>query len=161
MRIFLRMLSPFIIYLLLEKIYSRTLYRERRKNIWTIGILLTVVASVVMLISCQFKYGIIVIGSESMTGSINKGDAIIFKRYDDGLIKNGQVIIFDCNNIKTVHRVIDRVSINGETRYTTKGDYNKDADGGYRTKENIYGLVKIKIKYIGLPTLWFRSLFGK
>jgi len=42
---------------------------------------------ITMLISCQFKYGILVIGSESMTGTINVGDAVIYESYNNETIK--------------------------------------------------------------------------
>jgi signal peptidase I len=161
MRTFLRMLSPFIIYLILENTYAKSFYRNRHKNIFGSAVLLVLVTLLIMLISCQFKFGIIVIGSDSMTGTINRGDAVIFERYEGQLIDVGQVVMFEYNDIKTVHRIVGRQSINGEVRYYTKGDSNKKEDSGYRVADNIDGIVKLKIKYIGLPTLWFRSLFGK
>lgn len=164
LRTFLRMLYPFIIYLVMERTYAKTSFaishKDKRKSfLWT-SVLLVVVTLMIMLISCQFKYGIVVIGSESMTGTINKGDAIIYEQFkNNSLIKKGQVIIFDYNNIKTVHRVVEIKNVNGENRYYTQGDANNSLDTDYRTVNDINGLVKIKIKYIGLPTLWLRSLF--
>ena len=67
--------------------------------------------------------------------------------------------MFVYNDIKTIHRVVEIKNINGEVRYYTKGDANEDYDTGYRLIEDIEGLVRIKIKYIGIPTLWVRSLF--
>lgn len=164
LRTFLRMLYPFIIYLVMERTYAKTSFalshKDKKKNIFWTSILLVVVTLMIMLISCQFKYGIVVIGSESMTGTINKGDAIIYEQYkNNSIIKKGQVIIFDYNNIKTVHRVIEIKNVNGENRYYTKGDANGSEDTEYRTLNDIQGLVKLRIKYIGLPTLWLRSLF--
>ena len=95
-----------------------------------------------------------------MTGTINMGDAVIFEKYNEQTIKKGQVIIFDYNGIETVHRVIEIKKVNGEYRYYTKGDANKIQDGGYILEDKIYGLVKLKIKYIGYPTLWLRKLFS-
>ena len=159
LRTFLRMISPYIIYLILDKTYSRSFYKERKRYVGWSSILLVGVVLVIMLVSCQFKYGVIVVGSESMTGSINKGDVVLFERYDGGILDTGEVIIFDYNNIKTIHRIVDKSSVNGEIRYTTKGDSNKKEDSGYRTSEDIKGVVKLKVKYIGRLTLWFRSLF--
>ena len=62
--------------------------------------------------------------------------------------------------MSTIHRVVEIKNINGEVRYFTKGDANKSYDGGYRTEADINGLVKLKIKYIGWPTLWLRRLFN-
>lgn len=162
---FLRMLFPFLIYMVLERTYARNTFvvsfKDKKKNVVSTLLLLIGVTAVIMLISCQFKYGIVVIGTSSMTGTINRGDAIIYERYDHNkLIKKGQIIVFDYNGLKTIHRVVEIKNINGTTRYFTKGDANKDMDDGYRLLNNIDGLVRLRIKYIGLPTLWLRSLFN-
>ena len=68
---------------------------------------------ITMLISCQFRYGILVIGSESMTGTINKGDAVVFESYEGQLLQTGQIIIFDYNGIQTVQRIVEIKKING------------------------------------------------
>jgi signal peptidase I len=160
---FLRMIYPFIIYLILENTYAKSNlavgYRTRKKNIVSTTIALAVTAGLVMLISCQFRFGIVVIGSESMTGTLNVGDAIIYERYDGGQIQNGQIVIFDTKGFKTIHRIIKISNIDGETRYITKGDANKEQDKDYITKKDIVGLVKLRVKYIGWPTLWLRKLF--
>ena len=51
-------------------------------------------------------------------------------------------------------------NVNGVYRYYTKGDANKNIDDGYVTEDKIYALVKLKVKYIGYPTLWVRELFS-
>ena len=118
------------------------------------------VVSVAMLISCQFRYGALVVGSESMTGEINKGDAIIYERYEDQKIEIGQVVVFTKGDSRIIHRVIDIERVNGELRYYTKGDANEFADSGYITDENIIGLTNLKIPYVGYPTIWIRNIFG-
>lgn len=161
---FLRMLYPYIIYIFLEKLYSKNdftiSYIDKRKEIVGNTVLLVVMTLLIMLISCQFRYGILVIGSRSMTGTINKGDAVIFEKYDNQNIQKGQVIIFDYNGVQTVHRVFEIKNVNGVYRYYTKGDANKNMDDGYITEDKIYALVKLKVKYIGYPTLWVRELFS-
>ena len=164
-RTFLRMIYPYIMYMILEKTYSKTnfvvAYKDKKQEIIGNTLLLIIMALFIMLISCQFKYGILVIGSNSMTGEIDKGDAVIFEKYNNQTIKEGQVIIFDYNGIQTVHRVIDITQVNGENRYVTKGDANEKADERYTTDKKIYGVVKLKVKYIGYPTIFVRSLFSK
>ena len=162
-RSFLRMLYPYIIYLIFEKLFSKNDYiiplNEKKKAVIANTFLIIIAALLVMLISCQFKYGILVVGSHSMSSEINKGDAVIFENYKNQFIENGQVIIFDYNNIQTIHRVIEIKQVNGEIRYYTKGDANKSKDDEYRTANDIVGLVKLKVKYIGYPTIWLRSIF--
>ena len=165
LRTFLRMLYPFIIYLVMERTYAKTSFalshKDKKKNIFWTSVLLVVVTLMIMLISCQFRYGIVVIGSESMTGTINKGDAIIYEQYiRQERIRKGQVIVFEYNNMRTIHRIVEIKNVNGQIRYYTQGDANKSEDEGYRTLDDIDGLVKLRIKYIGLPTLWLRGLFN-
>ena len=162
-RSFLRMIYPYIIYLIVENTYSKPNLKAtyKDKNIITIITTLILTTLITMLISCQFKYGILVIGSESMTGTINIGDAIIYKQYKNQIIKKGDIIVFNSNGIKTIHRVVKIENINNEIRYTTKGDANELEDIGYITKKDIIGIKKQKIKYIGYPTIWIRELFNK
>ena len=54
---------------------------------------------------------------------------------------------------------MDIKKINGELRYYTKGDANKGMDSGYITDASVIGVINLKIKYIGYPTIWIRSLF--
>lgn len=162
-RTFLRLLYPYFIYLILEKNYSSNdftiSYHRKKREIIGTSILLLIMTSFIMLISCQFRYGILVIGSKSMTGTLNMGDSVIFEKYKEQDIKLGQIVVFDYNGLQTIHRVIDIKEVNGESRYYTKGDANKINDVGYITDEKIYGLVKLKVKYIGYPTIYVRSLF--
>ena len=96
-----------------------------------------------------------------MTGTLNKGDAIIFEEYKNQELEEGRVIIFDYNGMQTIHRIEKIIKVNGEYHYYTKGDANKKADEGYRTQNDISGVVRIRVKYLGYPTLWIRSLFNE
>lgn len=163
-RSFLRMLYPYLIFLILDKLYMKNefviSYSSKKKEFIGTTVLFIVITLIIMLISCQFKYGILVVGSKSMTGTLNKGDAVIFEAYDNQEIKKGQVIVFDYNDIDTIHRVVRVRRVNNEVRYYTKGDNNNSMDKGYITSEDVKGLVHLRIKYIGFPTLWIRSLFS-
>lgn len=162
---FIRMLYPYLIYMVLEFTYAKTnfvvAYKDKKNSVIGTTILIILMTLIVMLVSCQFKFGILVIGSESMHGAIDKGDAIVYERYDNKPIKEQEVIIFKDNNIKVVHRVIEIKNVNGEYRYFTKGDANKEIDPGYVTKKDIVGVTKFKIKYLGYPTLWVQDIFSE
>lgn len=164
-RSILRMLYPYVIYQVLEYTFAKNnmivALEDKRKSIMSKVILATTTIALAMLISCQFKYGILVIGSGSMTGAINKGDAIFFEQYNKKeKIEVGQVIIFNQNDIKIVHRVVDVKKVNGETRYTTKGDANQENDEGYITDSDIFGICKFRIAYMGYPSIWIRDIFS-
>jgi len=162
---FYRMAFPLIIYYIIESFYGEVedAIQTRSKGLRIISASLFVVLIVYMgLISCLFKYGALVIGSGSMTGTIDKGDVIIFDRSIDAIeINKKDIIVFVKDNIKIVHRVIDKKETNGEYRFYTKGDYNKKADDGYITESELYGSVLFKIKKIGLPTIWLHEMFEK
>ena len=165
-RAILRMIYPYIVYQVLEYTFATKkmviALEDKRKNIISKVILGVLAIALAMLISCEFKYGVLVIGSGSMTGSINIGDAIIFEQYNEKeKIEEGQVIIFKKENLQIVHRVIDVKNINGQTRYTTKGDANQEVDEEYITNEDIIGVCKFRIAYIGYPSIWIRDIFSK
>jgi signal peptidase I len=151
-------------------VVPNALFAKRKKNarrkadkLSTAGMVVAIViiASVAMLISCQFRFGALVIATDSMTGEINKGDMIIYERYDDQVIREGQVVVFmSDNNNRIVHRVVRIENIDGETRYYTKGDFNKEEDYGFRTDADIVGLTDIKVAYVGYPTLWLHELIS-
>lgn len=162
---FLKMLYPYIIYVILERIFSKNefviSYGEKKKEFIVNSILMILTASLIMLISCNFTFGIMVIGSRSMTGALNKGDVILFKKYENQELNDNQIIIFNYDGVQTIHRINKIIKVNDEYRFYTKGDANKKLDNGYRLEEDIYGIVKLKIPYIGYPTLWLRNLFNE
>lgn len=165
-RAILRIVYPYIIYQVLKYTFETNkqiiAIKDKRKSITSKIILAIVTIIMAMLISCQFKYGILVIGSGSMTGTINKGDTIFFEQYNtQEEIQEGQVIIFNKDDIRVVHRVVNIKNVNGEKRYTTKGDANEDIDDGYITNEDIIGICKFRIAYAGFPSIWVRDIFSK
>lgn len=157
-----KMIFPILLLAFISALYEKrkknALQRGRKASLVGVILAAAVIVSVAMLISCQFRFGAIVIATESMTGEINKGDMIIYERYDDQVIKEGQIIVFLQNQSKIVHRVAKIESIGGETRYYTKGDANESLDSGYITDKDIVGLTDMKVAYIGYPTLWLREL---
>ena len=150
-RSFLRIIYPYIIYLILESLYERDTFvvavKNKKRNYIITVVLMVIMVLIIMLVSCKFKYGILVIGSGSMTGSIDKGDAVLYEAYSNQ------------ENLIWVHRVIDVKMINGEYRYYTKGDANENPDAGFVTKEELIGVTNKRIRYIGYPTLWLRDMF--
>lgn len=146
---------------LYEKKQKKAIKKGQKLGWFATGIAGIAVVLVAMLISCQFRFGAIVIATESMTGEINKGDMIIYERYEDQQIKKGQVIVFAQNNSRIVHRVVHVEYIENEYRYYTKGDANEDMDRGYITQSDIIGLTDMKVAYIGYPTLWLRDILSK
>ena len=160
---FAKIIIPIGIYLIICLVYKTkskvTAKTKRRFNVAFTAISTILAISFVMLISGVFQYKILVIATESMTGAIDKGDAVIYETYDEQTLKAEDVIVFNKDNALIVHRIVEINNINGEIRYYTKGDANDSVDSGYITDAQIVGIIKLKIKYMGYPSLWVRSLF--
>lgn len=159
----IRMIIPYIIYLILEANYGKKekeiSTRKKTTDILITSILIILAVCILMLVSCKFKYGALVIGSGSMSGTINKGDVIIYETLDDK-VEVGDIIVFKSEDVRIIHRVIRERNSNDGTVYYTKGDANQNEDEGYRMKQDIIGKVKFRIPYIGQLTVFINEIFN-
>ena len=166
---FFKLVVPIVIFAFIDALYEKKNKRAisngpralRVAGSVISSVILALMIGVIMLISNQFRYGSLVIATESMTGEINKGDVVIYESFNTQIIEEGQIIVFEKNDSVVVHRVIDIEIINGTVRYYTKGDANESADLGYITDTQIVGVVNYKLSSLGYPSLWMRSLFKK
>lgn len=160
---FAKVIIPIGIYLIINFVYKTknkvTAKTKRRLNVAFIAITTVLAISFIVLISGAFRYKILVISTESMTGAIDKGDAVIYETYEEQSLKQNDVIVFNKDSALIVHRIVEVSNVNGEVRYYTKGDANNSVDSGYITDGQIVGILKLKIKYMGYPSLLARSLF--
>lgn len=141
--------------------------RELKHNVVygtiSLSIISIFIGVVVILVSCKFKYGMLSIGSGSMTGTINKGDAVVYQVISKNYMpKKKDIIVFRKQGKIIVHRVIEVVKIDDkETIYYTKGDANNKPDGYPLTKNDIIGITKHRIRYIGLPSVALYELINR
>lgn len=154
---------PVLIYLFIYALYEKKTKIAKKRRCMLPCILLSCLSvfllCVIGMVSCQFRYGALVIGSDSMTGELDVGDVAVYEQYNGEEIKVSDIIVFKRGSSRIIHRVIKKENINGENRYTTKGDFNEDADHGYRSDSDIIGIVKIKIPYAGNATVWLKNIF--
>lgn len=120
--------------------------------------------TIVLLTSGLFTYQALTIGSGSMSPTIEKGDVIILKSMkneETRKIKKGDVLVYNHDNKIIVHRVIKK-SNNGETiSFKTKGDYNNAKDSWIVKQEEVIGIVKFRIRWVGMPTVALNELLNK
>ncbi len=120
--------------------------------------------TIVLLTSGLFTYQALTIGSGSMSPAIEKGDVIILKSMkneETRKIKKGDVLVYNHDNKIIVHRVIKK-SNNGETiSFKTKGDYNNAKDSWTVKQEDVIGIVKFRIRWVGMPTVALNELLNK
>lgn len=60
----------------------------------------------------------------------------------------------------TVHRVVEKLTENGETYFKTRGDNNPDEDPWSVPAGNVIGKYAGKVPYIGLVVLFLKSPLG-
>lgn len=161
---FISLLVPPALLFLLHLLYGQRekTVAKRRAGRWTYGVvaaLFLLFSSFIMLVSNEFRYRLLVIATESMTGEIDKGDTVLYEEYRNQPIEEESVIVFLLGDAVTVHRVTRVIFVDNELRYYTKGDANDHPDPGYVTTDRVLGVVRGKLPYVGYPTLWLRGLF--
>ncbi|NLL02525.1 MAG: signal peptidase I [Mollicutes bacterium] len=102
-----------------------------------------------------------VILTSSMKPSINKGDVALIKKCSIENISPGDIIEYESDNFKIVHRVIKVLTNYKRIELVLKGDNNSKEDKNHVTKDNLIGCYLLKIKYLGYPSLLIYDLFNK
>lgn len=120
-----------------------------------------VIFTLIALISRVFPIFMIGIGSESMTGALNKGDAVIACKVKEENIQVNDIIVFQTQDKILIHRVVEIENINGVNHYRTKGDINGTRDNVDITMDKIYGEVYLRIPYIAYPSVWLSEFMQK
>lgn len=118
----------------------------------------------IILISGKFKYTLSSIASDSMYPELQRGDGIIVKKLTDeekDNLKVGDVIAFKDGGFIITHRIIEITEEDGKKIYQTKGDNNTSKDVTKKGKDDIIGIVKIKIPYIGYPSVEIAEIKNK
>ncbi len=158
-----KLILPFIIYIMCNNFNNKKEHTKKRKKI-TISLvpLFIIILPIIILVSGVFKYQIIAVVSNSMIPVYKRGDAIVFEHLktteEKDNLQEGDIIIFKKNNAYILHR-IERIeyTISGNRKYITKGDNNSNEDTGYISNENIVGIYKLKISFIGYPSVWLQE----
>ena len=124
-------------------------------------IILTII--IIYFVSGYFKYYALAIASGSMNPIFDRGSVVITEqvneKYDNyNKLKEGEIIAFKTEKNIVVHRLIRIVNTDNEVYYYTKGDANEEEDDYLIKKENIIGIVRFRIPYIGYPTVWFSEI---
>lgn len=157
---------PYFVYRILASFSLKTellpARKDKKKGDTLSTIIFTIIFGIlVMLVSREFTYSMIAIGSGSMTGTINKGDAIVYKVYDSEKdeLEVDDIIVFYRDNRMIVHRIISKIKIGNTYAYQTKGDANESADNWIVKEEDIIGEVQFRVMYIAWPSVLLNEIF--
>ena len=162
------LLLPLLLYWFIDILFEhKKKYALQRRPRWvrtlrTVASLLVLVLMLgtALVISNRFHYGTYIIATSSMETEISPGDAVLYERWEGEFIAVGEILVFEREGTVVVHRIVDAHIVNGEYRYYTKGDANKEMDEGYVTHNQVIGVVRAKVAFIGSPVLWARRLFS-
>lgn len=116
---------------------------------------------VICLKSGFFPHTIMGIGSDSMSPYMVKGDAVIVEEVKEENLNVGDIIVYKTDEQTIVHRLVEIQENEDEKIYKAKGDANNAVDSVDIKYENIKGIVKLKIPYLGYPTIWLSNLKDK
>lgn len=101
--------------------------------------------------------------ANNLDNQIDKYDIVSFLELgSDNEVKQFDIVAYkDANNRIIVHRVIDRVEIDGEIRYITRGDSNSISDSYMPRDNDILGIYNNKnVPFFGVFILFFQSFTG-
>ena len=135
---------------------------ETRFWVGTFGVFVTVfVLSLVVMtfvLSVAFGYRPVAVVSGSMEPGISVGDVVLYERQGLSGIEEGRIIVFDDPTIEggtIIHRVVDTDPDTGWLR--TKGDANNSNDSGWVTEDDIKGVGRVLIPFVGIPAAWVQT----
>ena len=127
-------------------------------------IVITIVLLIIVgLNSGFFKYQSLVIGSDSMKKYISKGDVVLIRKMskeEQFELKKGDVLAFNNGSKIIVHRIYKIIKKKDDIYFITKGDNNNQADQGVVEPGSVVGKAILRIKKVGLPSIWLNELFN-
>ena len=135
---------------------------ETRFWVGTFGVFITTsvltLALLTFVASVALGYRPIAVVSGSMEPGISVGDVVLYERHDLSGIEEGKVIVFDDPTIEggtIIHRV---VGIDPDTGWLqTKGDANNSNDSTWVTEDDIKGVGRVLVPFVGFPAAWIQT----
>ncbi|MEM2143361.1 MAG: signal peptidase I [Candidatus Thorarchaeota archaeon] len=143
---------------------------EERSDLIKMLVLLAVVVLVTLgglrlfAIAMGTSSPLVVVTSGSMEPTLYRGDLLILQGRTAEQISVGDIVVYTADWHPTapiVHRVVEIEIVDGSYYFYTKGDANPTRDSGYRTIEDIVGVVVLVIPQLGQVSLFVQTLEGK
>lgn len=112
-----------------------------------------------------FGYVFSSVQTDSMQGTINKGDFVVGKLIDDNTeIKEGDIIsfydYFKGKQIVITHRVVEIIDPKTDPGYITQGDNEAMSDDIIKSREDIQSVYKFRIPFVGKFIDFLKTPFG-
>ncbi len=121
---------------------------------------ITAMVALVMFMTGFFSYKPQAIMSDSMQPVYGRGAMVIVQKVPVMDVQVGDIVQYDVPGHSTTHRVI-RIDFapdgSGTRLYITKGDNSPSEDAPVKP-EQIVGIVRAEIPYVGYPSVWLREI---
>ncbi len=155
-------LLAIIIYVVLDRNNRADIqhpYRKRNQSrtfevLWISGIL-----ALVCFMTGVFKYRPYAIPTNSMVPAYSRGAMVVVQKVSNPLdIKVGDIVQYKTTNKLVTHRVLAiNADGSGKRVFIVKGDNNPTPDTPI-TQNQITGVVRADVPYLGYPTVWLMDL---
>ena len=137
--------------------------RYNNKKLLLYSVITFTLLIIVILTSGMFTYQALTIGSGSMYPKIEKGDIIVLRRVKKvelHKIKKGDILVHNHDNKIIVHRVVKIIKNDDKINFVTKGDNNDTKDSWVIKENEVIGIVKFRIRWLGMPTVALNELLN-
>jgi len=134
---------------------------KKNKILENIFLILAILVGAFMLLTKfypDFKYGLYIVKSGSMSPKISIGSIIIDK--EEASYKKSDIITFKNDSRVVTHRIINKVVENKKIKYKTKGDANTESDLKLVNKEDILGKVVLVVPFLGYFFIFIKTNLG-
>lgn len=108
----------------------------------------------------------VVVLTNSMAGTFERGSMVFVEKVPPGeaffMVGEGEVIHFvSPAGVEYIHRVVDfRLNAHGEREYITRGDAADIVDPFPVAQDEVKGIARALLPFVGYPYLIFRAVFG-
>ena len=124
------------------------------------GAAITLTLTIVLFMLGFFKYEPIAVLSNSMVPTYTRGDVLIYEKMSLDDLKKlevNSIIIYSYHNQSIAHRIVEIVKKDDKVQYRTMGDNNNAEDPDLVSVDQIIGVYKTQVKYIGFPSVWLHD----
>ena len=152
----------------MERMRQRLKWDQRTELAKTVFLLIVVIGGTlagygVFMLGLGTTTPLVVVTSESMVPTLEVNDLLVLQGRAPEDIAVNDIIVFRASwyaEAPIVHRVVSIEEVNGTYRYYTRGDNNPSQDFGYRTYEDIVGVLVWRIPQVGGISLFLRTWPG-
>ena len=152
----------------MERIRQRLKWDQRSELAKTVLLFIIVIGGTlagygVFMLGMGTTTPLVVVTSESMVPTLEVNDLLVLQGRAPEDIAVNDIIVFHASwyaEAPIVHRVVSIEEVNGTYRYYTRGDNNPSQDFGYRTYEDIVGVLVWRIPQVGGISIFLRTWQG-